>query len=291
MTQQIQLGKFNHLEVLREVDFGLYLDAGEVGEVLLPRRYVPEETKVGDVLRVFLCLDSEERLVATTQQPLVEVGQFAFLNVQWTNKFGAFLDWGLTKDLFCPFAEQRQPMQKGERHLVYCYIDPKTYRILCSAKVEKFLSREQPTYEWGEAVDALIIGRTDLGYKTIIDHRFAALLFHQNVFKPLSIGEHTKAFIQQVRPDGKIDLCLDAAPGRAQVDDLCQQLLEKLRQAKDGFLPLHDKSPAEDIYNALHVSKKTFKQAVGKLYKQGMITLLTTGIRITVAGITADVED
>lgn len=287
----VQLGQFNDLPVTRAVDFGLYLDAGAVGEVLLPQRYVPEGTRPGQTLRVFLYLDSEERLVATTQTPLIEVGQFAFLTVKWTNRYGAFLDWGLLKDLFCPFAEQRQRMEVGQRHLVYCYIDPQTYRILCSARIERFLSHDAPDYQIGQRVDALICQRTDLGYKAIINHRHAALLFHQDIHQPLTPGQHTTAYIKQVRPDGKIDLRLAAIHGRTEVEDFSRRLLVALRQAKDGFLPLHDKSPAEDIYQAFGVSKKTFKQALGALYKQGLVGLLTTGTRITVAGLTIDEED
>ena len=143
----IKLGKRNELEVLREVDFGMYLDAGEVGDVLLPRRYIPEGTKVGDTVDVFLYLDTEERLVATTETPLVEVNEFAYLEVKWVNEFGAFLDWGLMKDLFCPFGEQKMKMLKGRKYLIYCYIDPVTYRIVASAKLEKFLSDEMPPAE------------------------------------------------------------------------------------------------------------------------------------------------
>ena len=291
MVAPVQLGKFNSLVVTRAVDFGLYLDAGEVGEVLLPQRYVPADARVGQPLRVFLYLDSEERLVATTQTPRVEVGQFAWLTVKWTNQYGAFLDWGLLKDLFCPFAEQRQRMEVGQRHLVYCFIDPRTYRILCSARVDRFLNPDVSDCRRGQRVDALICSRTELGYKAIVDHRHAALLFHRDVCQPLTPGQHVTAFIKQVRPDGKIDLRLSESHGREEVESFSRRLLDALRKEKDGFLPLHDKSPAEEIYRAFGVSKKTFKQALGALYKQGYVTLLTTGTRITVAGITADEED
>lgn len=289
--QRIQLGKKNSLEVARRVDFGLYLNAGEVGEVLLPARYVPQGVQPGDCLEVFLYLDSEERLVATTQTPLIEVGQFAFLTVKWTNQFGAFLDWGLMKDLFCPFAEQKTRMSTGERHLVYCYIDPLTYRILCSARIERFFSRQAPHYQPNQAVEALIYQRTALGYKAIIDNLHPAVLFNNEAFRPLSIGERLTAFVKQVREDGKIDLRLSPTHGLQHVQDFERQLLAHLRAAKDGFCPLHDKSDAADIYRTFGVSKKTFKQAVGQLYKRGLITLHTNGLRITVAGITQDAED
>ena len=210
----IRLGKRNRLTVLRAVDFGLYLDAGEVGDVLLPQRYVPEGAKEGDVLDVFLYLDGEERLVATTEQPLVEVGQFALLEVSWVNEFGAFLNWGLMKDLFCPFREQRQKMQQGRKYLIYCYIDPVTYRIVASAKVDKFLSKERPAYSSGDEVEALIQQPTDIGLKAIVDGRFSGLLFRNEVFQPLHVGDRVRAFVKQVRPDGKIDLKLQRHFGK-----------------------------------------------------------------------------
>lgn len=291
MRERIELGRMNRLEVRRAVDFGLYLDAGEVGEVLLPARYVPTGAQVGDTLDVFLYLDSEERLVATTETPLVQVGQFACLSVKWTNRYGAFLDWGLTKDLFCPFAQQKGRMAVGERHVVYCYIDPLTYRILCSERIERFFSHEPPAYRPAEAVEGLVCAHTPLGWKVIIADRHEALLQHTEALRPLSVGDRLTVYVKQVRLDGKIDLSLRPGDGRERAEDFSACLLDYLRQAKDGFCPLHDKSPAEDIYHTFGVSKKTFKQAVGRLYKQGLITLHTNGLRITVAGITQGMED
>lgn len=287
----IRLGKRNRLTVLRAVDFGLYLDAGEVGDVLLPQRYVPEGAKEGDVLDVFLYLDGEERLVATTEQPLVEVGQFALLEVSWVNEFGAFLNWGLMKDLFCPFREQRQKMQQGRKYLIYCYIDPVTYRIVASAKVDKFLSKERPAYSSGDEVEALIQQPTDIGLKAIVDGRFSGLLFRNEVFQSLHVGDRVRAFVKQVRPDGKIDLKLQRHFGKLRITDFSAQLLTFLQRQPQGYCPLGDKSDAEDIYNTFGVSKKTFKRGVGDLYKQRLVTIDDDGLRLTDKGRAASVED
>lgn len=279
-SAMIRLGKRNSLTVLREVDFGLYLDAGEIGDVLLPRRYVPEGTKEGDVLDVFLYLDAEERLVATTEQPLVEVGQFACLEVSWVNEYGAFLNWGLMKDLFCPFREQKQKMQQGRKYLVYCYIDPITYRIVASAKIEKFLSKERPDYASGDEVEALIQQPTDLGLKAVVDGKYSGLLFHNEIFQPLHVGDRVTAYVKQVRPDGKIDLKLQRHFGKLRVTDFSAQLLDYLRRQPEGYCPLGDKSDADDIYRTFGVSKKTFKRGVGDLYKQRLITIGDDGLHL-----------
>ena len=270
MENTIRLGRRNRLTVVRAVDFGLYLDAGEIGDVLLPQRYVTDDMQVGDVLDVFLYLDSEERLVATTDQPLVEVGEFACLQVSWVNEYGAFLDWGLMKDLFCPFREQKQKMQQGRRYLIYCYIDPITYRIVASAKVEKFLSKERPPYSGGDEVAALIQQPTELGLKAIVDGRYSGLLFRNEIFQPLRVGDRVRAWVKQVRPDGKIDLKL---------------------QQPDGHCPLGDKSDADDIYRTFGVSKKTFKRGVGDLYKRHFLTIEPDGLHLTEQGRAEGIED
>ncbi len=287
----IRLGKHNIMEVVREVDFGMYLDAGEVGEVLIPRKYIPEGTKVGDSLRVFLHLDSEERLVATTEEPKVEVNEFAYLEVKWVNEYGAFLDWGLTKDLFCPFKEQKMRMVQGRKYLIFCYIDPVTYRIVASAKVDKFLSDEMPPYSSGEEVDILIQQKSDLGMKAIVDGKYRGLIFDNEIFQPLHTGDRLKAYVKQVRPDGKIDLKLQRYFGKKRITTFSDQLLQYLKACKDGFCPLHDKSDAEDIYSTFGVSKKTFKRGVGDLYKHQFITLLPDGIQLTPKGAAEGAED
>ena len=272
----IELGKYNQLEVVKEVDFGLYLDGGDDGEILLPARYVPEGTKVGDMLNVFIYLDNEERLVATTLDPYAQVGQFAYLEVAWVNQYGAFLNWGLMKDLFVPFREQKMKMQVGRKYIVHVHLDDESYRIMASAKVEHFLSGEKPEYEVGEEVNILVWQHTDLGYKAIIDNKFSGLLYENEIFQPISIGMQLKAFIKQVREDGKIDLELQQG-GMKKVKDFSETLLAYIKEQR-GFIRFTDKSDAEQIYKTFGVSKKTFKKAVGDLYKQRLIVLEPNGI-------------
>lgn len=274
----IELGKFNKLEVVKEVEFGMYLDGGEEGEILLPLRYVPEECKVGDKLNVFIYLDNEERLVATTLTPLVQVGQFACLEVAWVNQYGAFLDWGLMKDLFVPFREQKLKMQVGRKYVVHAHLDDESYRIVASAKVERYLSKERAAYQPGEEVEILIWQKTDLGFKAIIEHQYGGLLYENEIFRPLQAGMTLKAYVKQVREDGKIDLMLQK-PGAGKVEDFAVTLLEYIRE-QGGTISLNDKSPAEDIYAVFGVSKKTFKKAVGDLYKKQLVILEDNKIRI-----------
>lgn len=275
---ELKLGKFNILKVVKVVDFGLYLDGGEEGEVLLPKRYVPENIKPGDELNVFIYLDNEERLVATTLTPLVQVGQFACLEVAWVNQYGAFLNWGLMKDLFVPFREQKVKMEIGKKYIVHAHIDEDSFRIVASAKVEHFLSKEKADYTLGEDVDILIWQRTALGYKAIIDNQYSGLLYENEIFQPLQIGMKLTAYIKQVREDGKIDLMLQK-PGMEKVEDSAKMLLDYIKQ-HGGRTSLNDKSPAEVIYQELGISKKTFKKAVGDLYKKRIIVLTEEGIRL-----------
>ena len=265
----IKLGKFNQLEVVKKVDFGIYLDGGEEGEVLLPTRYVPEDCAVGDILNVFLYLDMEERLIATTLVPYVQVGEFAYLEVAWVNQYGAFLNWGLMKDLFVPFREQK--MKVGRKYMIHAHLDDESYRIVASAKVERYLSKEKPEYAAGDEVDILVWQKTDLGFKAIIDNKYSGLLYENEIFTPLSAGMQLKAYVKQVREDGKVDLMLQK-PGFAKVGDFSKTLLDYLRE-QGGRIALTDKSPAEEIYEVFGVSKKTFKKGVGDLYKKRLISL------------------
>ena len=255
----IELGKFNQLEVVKEVDFGVYLDGGEEGEILLPTRYVPEDCKIGDFLNVFLYLDMDERLIATTLTPLVQVGQFACLEVSWVNQYGAFLNWGLMKDLFVPFSEQKMKMQVGRKYVVHAHLDEESYRIVASAKVERYLSKEKPEY-------------------TPEADKYSGLLYENEIFCPLETGMEMKAFVKQVREDGKVDLILQK-PGFEKIDDFSKTLLDYIK-AHGGRINLNDKSPAEDIYDTFGVSKKTFKKGVGDLYKKRLITLHEDGIAL-----------
>lgn len=273
----IRLGKFNQLEVVKQVDFGMYLDGGEEGEILLPTRYVPQDCEVGDILNVFLYLDNEERLIATTLTPLVQVGEFACLEVAWINQFGAFLNWGLMKDLFVPFSEQKMKMQVGKKYIIHAHIDEESYRIVASAKVDRYLSKEIAAYQPGEEVNILIWQKTDLGFKAIIENKYGGLLYDSEIFQSLYTGDQLKAYVKQVREeDGKIDLILQK-PGFEKVDDFSKTLFQYLKE-NGGRIALNDKSPADDIYDTFGVSKKTFKKAVGDLYKRHLIVLQDNGI-------------
>ena len=274
----IELGKFNQLEVVKEVDFGLYLVGGEEGEILLPTRYVPEGCQVGDMLNVFLYLDIDERLIATTLTPLVQVGQFACLEVAWVNQFGAFLNWGLMKDLFVPFSEQKMKMQVGRKYVIHAHLDDESYRIVASAKVERYLSKDIPDYAPGTEVDILIWQKTDLGFKAIIDNKHSGLLYENEIFCTLETGMQMRAFVKQVREDGKVDLILQK-PGFEKIDDFSKTLLDYIKE-HGGRIHLNDKSPAEDIYDTFGVSKKTFKKGVGDLYKKRLISLQENGITL-----------
>lgn len=274
----VKLGRYNQLEVVKKVEFGVYLDGDEDGEILLPKKYVPEDCEEGDMLNVFIYLDMEERLVATTLQPYAQVGDFACLEVAWVNEYGAFLDWGLMKDLFVPFREQKVKMQKGRRYVVHIHVDEESYRIMASAKVERYLSDERPEYQPGEEVEVMVWQRTDLGYKVIVDNKFSGMLFHNEVFRQLEIGMRLPAYIRQVRPDGKIDLELQKA-GFHKVDDFAEVLLQYIRD-NGGRTSINDKTDAETIYDAFGVSKKTFKKAVGDLYRKRLIVLEDGGIRL-----------
>lgn len=274
----IELGKYNQLEVVKEVDFGVYLDGGEDGEILLPTRYVPEDCKIGDILNVFLYLDMDERLIATTLTPFVQVGQFACLEVSWVNQYGAFLNWGLMKDLFVPFREQKMKMQVGRKYVVHAHLDEESYRIVASAKVERYLSKEQPEYASGDEVDILIWQKTDLGFKAIIDNKYSGLLYENEIFTSLETGMEMKAFVKQVREDGKVDLILQK-PGFEKIDDFAKTLLDYIKE-QGGRINLNDKSPTEDIYDTFGVSKKTFKKGVGDLYKKRLVVLHEDGITL-----------
>lgn len=272
---KLQLGKVNHLTILRRADQGLYLGGGPE-DILLPNRYVPEGAEIGDEIDVFVYLDQDERLVATTERPLAQVGDFAWLTVSWVNQFGAFLDWGLMKDLFVPFREQKKRMEMGKSYLVYVLLDPETYRIMATAKVERYLSTDYPPYHGGDAVEALVWQKTDLGFKVIVDNRHSGLLFDDEIFRPLHSGDRLTAYVKQVRPDGKIDLSLQKK-GQKAVHDFSDTLLRHL-QRHQGHTALGDKSHADEIYALFGVSKKVFKKAIGDLYRRRLIELRPDGL-------------
>lgn len=273
-----QIGKQNSLRVIKEVDFGVYLDGEKEGEILMPIRYVPKDCKVGDYVDVFLYLDSEDRPIATTEKPYAQVGEFAMLRVISVNKIGTFLDWGIMKDLLVPFREQKVTMAEGRSYLVYIYVDEDTQRIVASAKLNKFLDKTTPEYTVGQEVELIIESETDLGYKAIINNEHWGILYENEVFEQLAKGLKIKGFIKKVRTDNKIDLSLHPL-GYVKVDPLTQMILDELNK-EGGFIPISDKSDAEDVYRVFGISKKSFKQALGALYKRRIITITPEGIRL-----------
>jgi len=288
-NNRLQLGKKNVLKAAWKVDFGMYLEGGGYEEkILLPERYVPEGLKVGDEIEVFLYLDNEERLIATTLEPKAMVGDFAYLEVAWVNEYGAFLDWGLMKDLFCPFREQKRRMEQGRSYIVHVHIDEESYRIMASAKVEKYLIRTTPDkdgnpgepipYKVGDEVSLLVWQKTDLGFKVIIDNAYAGLLYDTQIFRNIHTGDRVKGYISNIRKDGKIDVKLQKS-GHEQVTDFAQVLLKYL-QTQGGRCRLGDKSDAEEIKEQFGVSKRTYKQAVGDLYRQRLIKITENGIEL-----------
>jgi len=272
----IQLGEFHDLIIIRETDHGIYLENEEGDEVLLPNKYVPETWMVHDKIKVFVYLDHDERPVATTLKPKIKRDQFANLTCVEVSKFGAFLDWGLEKHLFVPFKEQVIPMQKGERYLVFCYLDLETERLAASSKVHSFLDNSVLTVKPFEEVDLLVSNQTDLGFNVIINQLHLGLIYQDEVFKPLHIGDEIKGFIKKIREDNKIDISLQR-PGYRSIEPNAQKILDKLKTA-GGFIDLTDKSAPDDIKNRLQMSKKSFKKAVGTLYKQRLIEIREDGL-------------
>jgi uncharacterized protein len=273
-----KIGERASLKIIREKSFGLYLDGGELGEILLPHREVPKDNVIGASLDVFIHTDSEDRPVATLQTPKAMPGQFARLKCVAVTGVGAFLDWGLSKDLLVPFREQKMRMEVGKSYLVRVHVDEVSGRIIASARLERFLDREPHSFKPGDEVDLVIFGKTDLGYKAIINGSHSGLLFSEGVYQPLQPGEKTKGYISALREDGKIDLTLHPA-GRTKVVSLEERILGEL-SARGGFWAIGDHSPASEIHDELGVSKRTFKQAIGALWKKQRITIEDRGIRL-----------
>ena len=273
------IGKRNILPIVRASAPGLYLDGGELGEILLPGRYIPRDLKPKDKLDVFVYRDSEDRLVATTETPHVMVGEFACLRVISVNQnVGAFLDWGLSKDLLLPFREQEFPVRAGQRVVVFVCLDPKSDRILATTRLKRHLSRDTPAYRNGQPVNLLVVNQTPLGYTAIVENAHLGLLYHNNLSVPLEVGQKIKGFVRIVRPGGKIDLSLDAS-GYKRVASLTEQVVQALERS-GGRLELDDDSSPEAIRQAFGASKKAFKQALGKLYKERRISFSKPGIQL-----------
>ncbi|TCI01791.1 GntR family transcriptional regulator [Corallincola luteus] len=273
-----ELGRYNRLKVIKRVDFGVYLETRTLGEVLLPAKYLERDIKVGDQVNVFIYLDSEDAPVATTEKPKAQVDEFAFLKVVDAGRHGAFLDWGLQKDLLVPFSEQRETMEVGKSYLVRIFIDDITHRIAASSKVDRFLDRWPAQYEHGQEVTLTIANQTELGYKAIVNHNHWGVIYANEVFRRLHYGSTIKGFVRKVREDGKIDLMLQKS-SQAQVSGLEGDVLERLKNA-GGYLAASDKSSPETIKRMFGVSKRVFKQTIGSLYKQKKITIEEQGIRL-----------
>ena len=274
----VEIGKLNKLRVVKEVDFGIYLDGDVYGEILMPKRYVPEDCKPEDIIDAFIYMDSADRIIATTEKPYAMVDEFALLTVASVNSVGAFLDWGLMKELLVPFSEQNVKMEEGKSYLVYIYLDVESRRIVATAKLDQFLDNKPAEFEAGEEVDLIICSQTEIGYKAIINNTWWGILYGNEVFQHLSKGQHIKGYIKKIREDEKIDLSL-FKPHYAKVDAISAIIIERLEE-RGGFLEVTDKSSPETIYDVFGVSKKAYKIAVGKLYKEKMISLEKNGIRI-----------
>ncbi|MEW6290590.1 MAG: S1-like domain-containing RNA-binding protein [Thermodesulfobacteriota bacterium] len=272
------IGRINRLTVKRTRDYGAHLDGGESGDILLPIRDVPEKCRAGDEVEVFVYTDREDHLRATTRKPQATVGQFAGLRVVASSPSGAFLHWGLEKDLFVPKSEQQDKMAQGKSYVVFVFLDEKTNRITASARLDKFLSPQPPNYAEGEEVDLLIYEKTDLGYKAIVNHSHGGMLYKNEVFQKLLIGQQLKGYVKKIREDLKIDLSLNK-PGYQGIDDISQAILQAIKD-HGGRIAVTDKSPPEDIYSLFGVSKKTFKKAIGALYKKRLVTLDPNGISL-----------
>lgn len=268
----IKIGEYNKLTINRFVDFGAYLIDNEDNEVLLPKRYLSGEEELDDNIEVFVYNDSENRPVATTEHPFATVGQFSLMRVKAVNAIGAFLDWGLVaKDLLVPFGEQRVRMQAGRSYIVYIYLDPSSQRIVASAKLDKFLNKSVPDYYHRQKIDVLITQQLEIGYRVIVNGKHWGMIYNNELYQQVNIGEHHMGFIKQVRDDGKIDVTL-AKIEKMRIDDVAALILDYL-QENGGTMTLNDKSTPDEILRTFNCSKKDFKKALGLLYKQHRVTL------------------
>jgi len=273
----IKVGQFNKLTVIKEVPFGIYLDGKDCGEILLPNKVVPNGTKINDILDVFIYFDSEDKIIATTLQPRVKLDLCAFLKVIDVNPVGAFLDWGLDKDLLVPRPEQRRPMEKDKSYIIYVKQDNKG-RLIASSKLDYFLDKSPISFKQGDEVSLLIAETSELGTKVIINDAHWGLIHSGDIFQSLSYGKRMLGFIKTIRDDGKIDVVL-RKQGQDSIRELAKRIFLELHKT-NGFLPLHDKSSSLDIQKAFGESKKSFKSAIGQLYKQGEIDIEPNGIRL-----------
>lgn len=274
----MQLGEYNTLEILRDTDPGLFLGDEEDNEVLLPNRYVPQEFNIGDKIEVFVYLDNEERPVATTDKPYITKGDFSLLRCNQVTKYGAFLDWGLVKELFCPFKEQAFKMKSGGWYLVHCYLDEETERLVASSKTNRFLDNKELTVSKFDEVDLIVSHPSEIGMNVIVNKKHLGLVFKDDIFKDISVGDRLKGIVKKVRQDNKLDILLSQI-GYRNIEPNAEIILKELND-NSGFIPLHDKSDPDDIKHQLQMSKKSFKKAIGALYKERLITIESDGIRL-----------
>jgi predicted RNA-binding protein (virulence factor B family) len=274
-----EIGRINKLTIKRKLDYGALLDGGEAGDILLPKKYVPENCQPGDEVEVFVYADREEHLRATIKKPYATVGQFAKLRVLANSSSGAYLDWGLQKDLLVPKREQNARMEEGKSYVVFVFLNKKTGRITASSKLDRFLGLQSPKYEVGEEVDLFICEKTDLGYKVVVNNSHWGMVYKNEVFQKLHVGQQLKGYIKLIREDLKIDISLQQ-PGYQGVDNIARNILKTIKE-QGGSIAVTDKNPPEDIYALLGISKKSFKKAIGALYKKRLITIGASGIRLT----------
>lgn len=274
----IRIGQYNVLKIDRETSVGLFLTDETGEEVLLPNKYVPAEFEIGETMEVFVYLDHEERKIATNLTPYILVGEFGWLQVAEVTEIGAFLDWGMEKQLLVPFGEQRERMQTGHWYVVYCDLDQKSGRLYASSRLSRFLNRDLSGAEVGKKVKILIAGETELGYFVIVENTWRGMIYRNEIFRKISIGEQTLGYIKHLREDGKLDISLQPSGFRNSFDENTNTILSKL-ELNNGFLPYHDKTPPEVIYREFAMSKKAFKAALGNLYKSGLIQLTEKGVR------------
>jgi len=273
-----EIGKLNNLIALKKVEFGVYLDGEELGEILLPKKYIHNDLSTGDVIEVFIYRDSENRPIATTEKPIAEVNEFAFMNVVSVTKFGAFVDWGLPKNLMVPYREQKKILEEGRSYMVYIYMDEKSQRLTGSTKLDQFLDLTPIEFKEGDEVELLIYDKTNIGFKAIIEGTHSGIIYDNEVFQKLEIGQKVKGYIKKIREDRKIDLRLQKS-GYENIDEVMGKILEKIKE-QNGFIPVNDKSPPEVISETFGISKKTFKKSIGALYKKRLIIMDEEGIKL-----------
>ncbi|MBO6606625.1 S1 RNA-binding domain-containing protein [Psychroserpens sp.] len=275
----INIGEYNTLEIIRDTEQGLYIADNEGNEVLLPNRYIPEAFNFGDEIKVFVYLDNEERLVAVTDDPYVTRDNFALLRCSQVTSHGAFLDWGMVKELFCPFKEQAFKMKAGGWYLVYCYLDEETERLVASSKTNRFLDNKELTVEKFDTVDLIVSHPSEIGMNVIVNKKHLGLIYKDDIYKELSVGDELKGIVKKVRSDNKLDISLGQI-GYRNIEPNADIVMNHLMDSADGFLSLNDKSSPEAIKQELQMSKKTFKKAIGTLYKKRLITIEPEGIRL-----------